>query len=319
MAGGSGTRLWPSSTSHHPKQFLNIPGDKKNTFFNAALDRAVSVIEPAKGGRIIIIAGKEHKWHIEKICSLYNSNIKKCMYFIIEPSAKNTAPALALACIFAEITANKSRNMVVLTSDHIIEPESVWTKQACVLSEYTKKEGLAVFGIKPVKAETGYGYIEADMSNKDDKGVLPVLSFREKPDSATAEKFIKSGNFFWNSGMFAFNTGFMLNEFKNNAGEVVLPFLKLQPPSKEDWDTAEGLNILKNMKGLQDAYNNTHNATGISEWTKTFLLSMLNTFALFSVPALISSCFAYSSQLPTSHQLYSDIIIITFLHFSAIA
>jgi mannose-1-phosphate guanylyltransferase/mannose-1-phosphate guanylyltransferase/mannose-6-phosphate isomerase len=254
MAGGSGTRLWPASNRQHPKQFLAMPGEKIKTFFNAALDRALNVTAP--DGRIIIIAGNNHVPHVKKICSLYGKDALQKMLLIPEPAAKNTAPAIACAAIYTQRVAKNNRNMLVLTSDHIIESEKDFAEQAVKLSAYTKYSSLAVFGITPRYAETGYGYIETAGTGNDDTPV-PVKSFHEKPGKETAQKYLEAGNFFWNSGMFAFSTDFIIGEFKKYSPEVLSAFEQLAAPGEKDYANYGGLSVLEKWPGLEEAYANT--------------------------------------------------------------
>jgi len=255
MAGGSGTRLWPASNEKHPKQFLAMPGGGK-TFFDAALTRALSVIDA--GGRVIIIAGNNHLPHIKKSCSSYNTETLQKIVLIPEPAAKNTAAAIACASVYARLTAKKNRALLVLTSDHIIESAEDFARAATKLSAYIKDSALAVFGITPRYAETGYGYIEVPgVKQNDDGAPLPVISFHEKPDKMTAQKYREAGNFFWNSGMFAFSSDFISGEFKKYSPDVFSPFEKLVTPTENDYTKYDGLSTLEKWPGLEKAYADT--------------------------------------------------------------
>jgi mannose-1-phosphate guanylyltransferase/mannose-6-phosphate isomerase len=253
MAGGSGTRLWPASSLKHPKQFLPLPGQNEKTFFHAALDRALAVTGAGEG-RVIIIAGAAHVPHIENICSSYRQSDTRRMVLIPEPEAKNTAAAVACAAVFAECTSNAARrSILVLTSDHVIRPEADFLKQTRDLEPRIRGGGLAVFGINPHTPETGYGYIEAAAPPLSG-GIFAVKSFHEKPDKAQAEKYLKAGNFFWNSGMFAFSSDFILNEFKKNALLVSSPFERLSAPEAGAYTNRGGLCVVEAWRGLDAAY-----------------------------------------------------------------
>ncbi|MDR1256740.1 MAG: NTP transferase domain-containing protein, partial [Spirochaetaceae bacterium] len=227
MAGGGGTRLWPASGNGCPKQFMPIPNQEK-TFFHAALDRAFAVTE-ADGARVIVIAGRAHIPHIKNICAEYPEHCLRRVTLIPEPQAKSTAAAIVCAAMFAERAPNTAardgqpRCMLVLTSDHIIEPEADFVKQVRALEPHVRDGALAVFGIQPHSAETGYGYIETAGNATMDDGVYTVASFHEKPDRTTAERYLQAGNFYWNSGMFMFRADFILNEFRKNASGVLSP------------------------------------------------------------------------------------------------
>jgi len=248
MAGGSGTRLWPASSSRLPKQFL--PASEKSTFFSMALERALAVT--GKSGRIIIIAGKSHIPHVITNASKLSIAEKKRLLVISEPAAKNTAPAIACAVANSHLCGGEK--MLVLTSDHIIKPLEIFKKDTALAAAAVKEGTLAVFGIPPSRPETGYGYIETGKVKND--GVYNVRAFHEKPDSQTAKKYTASRRFFWNSGMFAFDISFMANEMRLLAPEVFLPFEKLKLPKKTEYTVSKGIKMLA-WHGLEAAYRKT--------------------------------------------------------------
>jgi mannose-1-phosphate guanylyltransferase/mannose-1-phosphate guanylyltransferase/mannose-6-phosphate isomerase len=272
MAGGFGTRLWPVSNSRKSKQFLSISGDETASFFSAAVERALSVIDKADG-RVIIIAGKSHVPHIVEACAAFSPEERKYLVLIPEPAAKNTAPAIACAVLYADWVSGVERNMLVLTSDHIIPPLATFQIDASAAEAFARQDKLAVFGISPTKPETGYGYIEMTkrlsipQDGKNSGGgrrlsepeVYAVASFREKPDRKTAETYVNSGRFFWNSGMFAFSSRFLLEEFHRHAPEVIGPFKKLRAPDEQCYGVKAGLRILDEWPGLKNAYTEVKN------------------------------------------------------------
>jgi mannose-1-phosphate guanylyltransferase/mannose-1-phosphate guanylyltransferase/mannose-6-phosphate isomerase len=273
MAGGSGTRLWPASNSRKPKQFLSIseaasqgntPG---NSFFSSAVERALSVIDRTNG-RVIIIAGKNHVKHVVEACSRFSDAEKKQMVLIPEPIGKNTAPAIACGATYIDWAAGEERNVLVLTSDHIIQPLETFKIDASAAEAFAQQDKLVVFGIPPAKPETGYGYIETAKKlsipregeavsrthRLSEPDVYSVASFREKPDLKTAKKFIASKKFCWNSGMFAFSSRFILGEFRHNAQDVIRPFEKLRSPDERAYRMEKGLRILEEWQDLENAY-----------------------------------------------------------------
>ncbi|MDR1219955.1 MAG: mannose-1-phosphate guanylyltransferase [Treponema sp.] len=252
MAGGSGTRLWPLSNSMKPKQFLPVPTDRNNNFFKLSLERAFSLING--DGRIIIVAGKSHVSHIISSCAGRNEAQKRRITVIPEPEAKNTAAAIACALVFIEKTAaGQNRKIFVMPSDHLVEPKEVFTAQSLVFANHIEMENLAIFGIRPVAPETGFGYIEINRSDVK-KEVMKVVSFHEKPDKSTAERYLESGNFYWNSGMFAFSSGFIKREFLKYAEDIITPFEALSVPEKDAYSIKDGLAILEHWKGLAETY-----------------------------------------------------------------
>jgi len=246
MAGGSGTRLWPASSSRLPKQFL--PADEKSSFFSMALERAFALT--GKDGRVIVIAGISHVAHVIADAAKFSAAEKKRLLVIGEPAAKNTAAAIACSVALSQLSGS-GRNMLVLTSDHIIKPLEVFKADAALAAAAAKAGKLAIFGIPPVRPETGYGYIE---TGKEEGGVYDVKAFHEKPDAATAKKYGESKRFFWNSGMFAFNADFMAEQFKLLCPQVFLPFEKLKKPAAEDFSLSRGVRVLSAWRGLKNAY-----------------------------------------------------------------
>ena len=258
IAGGSGTRLWPASSTWTPKQFLPtpIPG-VQGSFFNLAIERALAVITKEKDSRIIIVAGRHHVTHIIKACEKYSTDEKEHIVLIPEPEAKNTAPAICCALNYIDWMSGEERKVIVLTSDHIISPLDRFVIDATAAEAFAQADRLAIFGIKPKGPETGYGYIEADQlvsSPAEEPNVYKVASFREKPDQETALEFIKSGNFYWNSGMFAFSSVFMLNEFRRSVPALTQPFEKLRAPDERSFRIERGLRILWDWMDLKIAY-----------------------------------------------------------------
>ena len=254
MAGGSGTRLWPVSNSKKPKQFLPAGNGKVDTFFSLSLERALRVIDK-DSGRVIVIAGKSHLPFVIEACSVLDSANKKRLVLIPEPEAKNTAPAIACAVTYSRRTGDQNNSMLVLTSDHIIKPVEVFTGNAETAADYSKSDRLVVFGIPPSRPETGYGYIKAGKELAENIHV--VDTFLEKPDMETAQKLLKSGQFFWNSGMFAFNCDFMAEEFRRNAAKVIRPFEQLHAPDEKSYTESRGVKVLDGWKGLDSAYRQT--------------------------------------------------------------
>ena len=255
MAGGSGTRLWPASSSRLPKQFL--PASGKASFFSMAVERAIALTK--SGGTVIVIAGKSHVPHVVADLAKLSAAKRKRLVVIVEPAAKNTAPAVACAVSFSLLNGAE-RNMLVLTSDHIIQPLETFKADASLAASCAGRSAqtgrLVVFGIPPTRAETGYGYIEAGMT-KVAPGVNRVTAFHEKPDEPTARKYAASKKFFWNSGMFAFSSDFMAEQFRRLAPEVIGPFEKLKAPGADSFAVSNGVRILQKWPGLENAYRKT--------------------------------------------------------------
>jgi len=251
MAGGSGTRLWPASSSRLPKQFL--PASDNSSFFSLALERAFAVT--GKNGKVTVITGKAHIPHIVADTAKLTAGEKKRLLVIGEPSAKNTATAVACA-VSLSLFGGDNKNMLVITSDHIIKPLKVFKADSTLACTCAKEGKLAVFGIPPLRPETGYGYIEAGVNTG---GTFNVTAFHEKPDPQTAKKYTASKRFFWNSGMFAFNSDFIAEQFRLLEPDVFLPFEKLKKPAPKDFSSSRGIKILNSWNGLETAYRKAKN------------------------------------------------------------
>jgi len=256
MAGGSGTRLWPASSTIKPKQFLPVAMSKKDTFFSLSLKRAFQVTKK-ESGKVIVITGKSHLHYVITACSELSPAEKKQIVLIPEPEAKNTAPVIACAITYSGKIGNKDNNMLILTSDHIIRPLEKFQDDAILAKKLSTQDKLVVFGISPTRPETGFGYIKT--ARIIDDNIYDTVAFLEKPDLKTAKKFTMSKKYFWNSGMFAFNCKFMKEEFHRLADDVIMPFELLKIPGEREYSRIKGLRILDNWKGLDKAYKNTKN------------------------------------------------------------
>lgn len=201
LAGGSGTRLWPLSRQNFPKQFLALNGEL--SLLQQTLLRANSI----ECKQTLIVSNDAHYF----LCQEQLQNFNATSTYLLEPCARNTAPAIACAAHHLLQIAGPDAVMLVLPSDHWIADDESWKDAMLTGAQYAKENNAIVtFGIKPDSPKTGYGYIEAgkQLANK----VHQVLSFREKPTSDTAEEFIAQGNYFWNSGMFVCTAGVYLEE-----------------------------------------------------------------------------------------------------------
>lgn len=198
MAGGSGERFWPFSRRKKPKQLLKLTSPDK-TMIEEAIERIAPLI-PLKD--IFIITSELLQPIIrEALPEIPPENI------IAEPAKRNTAPCIALAAAVivekyaAEGIAPNAISMSVLTADHLILDAIKFHQTVAIALNHAEQTGdLVTIGIKPTRAETGYGYIEVGSQFLD--AILPVKSFREKPDAKSAEEFVLSQKFLWNSGMF---------------------------------------------------------------------------------------------------------------------
>ena len=203
MAGGVGERFWPKSRKSLPKQFLNLAGD--HTMIQDTVDRLLPIVSIDD---IYIVTGEIYKDLIqEQLPSLPVQNI------ILEPSARNTAACIGLAAVHIQNQCGDSI-MVVLPSDHVIKDEENFRDMLIKGSDVASDgPNIVTIGIVPTHPEVGYGYIKIDNDNKTDH-VTKVERFVEKPDRMTAEAYLASGHYLWNSGMFMWSTSTFLNNMK---------------------------------------------------------------------------------------------------------
>jgi mannose-1-phosphate guanylyltransferase len=207
MAGGAGTRFWPVSTETRPKQFLRLHGPR--SLIQQSYDRACAVC-PAE--RILVLTNARFVplCH-EQLPELPEENV------IGEPMRRDTAAAVALAALVARARWGDP-TMAVLTADHLIEPVELFQRCLCSAAHAARASGQALytFGVQPGFASTGYGYLQRGEPLLDDQGVrhFKLRCFREKPDAETARRYLASGEFYWNSGMFVWQTAAILKELE---------------------------------------------------------------------------------------------------------
>ena len=209
LAGGSGTRFWPASRKGRPKQVLGMGPDPSLPLIGHTL-RRVATLCPAP--QMIVATG-------EALVDVTREALPQLGEgsFIAEPVARNTAPCIAWG---AQIIARRDPEAVimVLPSDHHIEDEPEFRRILSLALDSAAQGTITTVGIKPTRAETGYGYIEADQQRA--PGVLSVNRFEEKPDLATAERYVASGKHFWNSGVFFFRAADMLRAVEEHLPAV---------------------------------------------------------------------------------------------------
>ncbi len=202
MAGGGGTRLWPLSRKDRPKQFLKIIDDR--SMFQIAIDRLTDIFN-IDHIYVVTVASQVEGLH-QEYPSLPREN------FIIEPLPRGTASVVGLAAAYLK-EKDPEAVMAVLTADHIIENVELFHQLLTDGYNYALKNHLVTLGIEPTYAATGYGYIHAGESLPAGQG-MQVKQFVEKPDQDTAKKYLESGEYFWNSGMFIWHTNVIMQEFK---------------------------------------------------------------------------------------------------------
>lgn len=223
MSGGSGTRLWPLSRKNKPKQFLNLFGT--SSLFQNTLTRLEGV--PALDAPIIV-CNNDHRFMVaEQLHEINNTNAT----IILEPCARNTAPAIVVAALQAQSNGNDPL-LLVLAADHVIHDQTAF-HQAILKAKTAAEQGkLVTFGIIPTSPHTGFGYIEAQEKDT----LSQVTAFVEKPDADTAQRYLDSGNYYWNSGMFMFKASTIISELERFAPDMLSSCQQALAESKTDLD-----------------------------------------------------------------------------------
>ncbi|MFW6092720.1 MAG: mannose-1-phosphate guanylyltransferase/mannose-6-phosphate isomerase [Pseudomonadota bacterium] len=223
LAGGSGSRLWPLSRELFPKQFHALFGD--DSLLQSTLRRARCTTEQPP----VIVCNEEHRFLVAEQARQIGQPWQR---ILLEPEGRNTAPAIALAALEV-CQAHGDGLLLVLPSDHLVVDTEAFVAAARLAAEAASDGGLVTFGIQPTAAETGYGYIEAPGARAGDPAV-PVRSFVEKPDAATAARLVAGGGHFWNSGMFVFGAKAYLEELGRWQGDMLAKVQAAYAAGEED-------------------------------------------------------------------------------------
>jgi len=227
LSGGSGTRLWPLSRKQYPKQLLNLTGGEY-TMLQETINRVQQFSSP------IIVCNEDHRFMVAEQC--HSIGIKPSA-IMLEPVGRNTAPAIALAAIEAQ-KQDPDAIIAVFPADHVIENQQEFEQSLQTAIEAAKQDKLVTFGIVADKPETGYGYIKASShpelvskSQPDNDTLVGRTSLRqnyfnvekfvEKPNLQTAQQYIESGDYYWNSGMFVFKAAVYLNALQQTNPKII--------------------------------------------------------------------------------------------------
>lgn len=209
MAGGSGSRLWPLSRQLNPKQFLPLTGE------GSMLQETLKRLEPLEHRAPLLICNEEHRFLVaEQVRQQGVSDAR----ILLEPEGRNTAPAIAVAALQA-IAEEPDALLLVLAADHLIRDVEKFHESISHAQTLAEGNHLVTFGIVPTHAETGYGYIQRGEELKDFG--FQVKRFVEKPDSNTAEDYLATGGYYWNSGMFLFSAKRYLDELERFQPAIV--------------------------------------------------------------------------------------------------
>lgn len=247
LAGGSGTRLWPLSRKSYPKQFAPLLGEE--TLFRAAVRRLSGATEALRFDRPLILTAPDFRFVVMEQLGLDGVQPEAVM---IEPAARNTAPAILAAALYL-VEKKGDAIMLVTPSDQVMPDSAAFHAAVGRGLEAVRKGNIVTFGIQPTHAETGYGYLE--LTEKPDAALSPVAlaRFVEKPDAERAAVMLAQGNFLWNAGIFLFSAKDLVAAFEALAPDFLEPvraavahaqqdldFLRLSP---EKWDDVEDRSI----------------------------------------------------------------------------
>ncbi len=215
LCGGTGSRLWPLSRESYPKQYLNLIDDSSKTLLQQTLERLSGITNQDDP---ILICNEEHRFIVAEQLRSINVKPKK---IILEPFARNTAPAIAIAALKA-VEDGSDPILFVLASDHLIKDNQQFIKSISAAKQCAEKGNLVTFGIIPTSPEVGYGYIESiEPLDIDSLDTSPISKFIEKPGIETAKKLVSDPRFTWNSGMFLFKASVFLKELEKYSPQVI--------------------------------------------------------------------------------------------------
>ena len=320
LAGGFGERLWPASSPENPKQFMTLSGGR--SFLQSSVFRALSL---DVSGKILIVTRKDLLDSCVKQCKemvsgvneKFGAKILTDVCVLAEPTPRHTAAAVMSAALFLEKSQPDVKHTVlVLTSDHVIEPVSAFALDCQKAAECAEKGNLVCFAIPPTEASTGYGYIKSGENLGD--GVFKIAQFKEKPDAKTAAEYLSSALYSWNSGMFAFTTQFLLSEMQKCTPEVSAAFKIVSEGEipEERREGQIGVSVIERWRELEAAYSATPPVaidTALAEKTEnacavraTFSWTDVGSWDVFS--SLSSSVCPHTAEVEASGNfVYSDI------------
>lgn len=262
LAGGFGARLWPASTAGQPKQFMSVSDNL--SFLQMSIKRAFS-LKPS--GRIIVATRSDLADACAEQCEDFAKNLDeeervqflKKICVLAEPKARHTAAAIMLGTYFVQkISGNTTHTVLVLTSDHLIGDEEKFFADCKKAALAAAQKFFVCFSIVPTEPSSEYGYIKTGgvMSDliSDLTDVYRIEHFKEKPDLETAKKYVESGNYWWNSGMFAFDAESMENDMKNLTPEIFDAFSFVRESSAPKARVLCGIEIYDDWEAMTKTY-----------------------------------------------------------------
>ncbi len=257
LAGGFGERLWPASTPEFPKQFMALSDGI--SFMQKSILRALSVISD---GKIFIISRPEICNELTKqvdslkatLSQEQKTKIENDLYVIAEPSSRHTCPPLLLTCKLLKLMDSKEHTILVLTSDHVISPMENFISDCKKAASFAQQGKFVCFAIPPYEPSTGFGYINMGEPLDSENSVLKIDSFKEKPNFETAKKYLESGKYAWNSGMFGFTDSLFISEIKQYENEMFNLFEKFNNAQLPNIQLLNSTKYIENWEPLNEAY-----------------------------------------------------------------
>lgn len=246
LAGGSGTRFWPLSRHLYPKQLLRIMGGE--TLIQQTMRRVLCCVQP---DRVLISTNALQAESIRFQLAEWKDALQN--NFLLEPEGRNTAPAIGLAACRV-LQSDPDGCMLVLPADHVIKENARFQAAVSLATELAANGYLVTFGVKPIRPETGYGYIQPNrrvrLGSKRSLIGHPVARFVEKPDAQTAQRYLRSGNYFWNSGMFVWRASVILEELERHQPALTRSVKELASQAKPTGITEEFAKAYKQLPSI---------------------------------------------------------------------
>jgi mannose-1-phosphate guanylyltransferase/mannose-6-phosphate isomerase len=232
LSGGAGTRLWPVSRKAHPKPFMALADGE--TLAEKTFRRAKAVSQNAP---VVTVTSRDYFFYMRDLYE-QTPGVSHSEHFLLEPMGRNTAPAIALAALHVKEQWGHDAVMLVMPADHLIRDQDAFAEDVAKARALANRGHLVTFGIFPTHAETGYGYIRQGQSLSP-ANCHKVAEFVEKPDETTALEYLESGEYHWNSGMFCYQAGVLLDALEEHAPEVYEAALRVWEQSDKSSEVIE--------------------------------------------------------------------------------
>jgi len=258
LAGGFGERLWPASSPECPKQFMTVAGNC--SFLQTSIQRALAL---DVSGRIVIVTRYDLVEpcidHCVRLADQESEENRAALYknlsVLAEPSPKHTSAAVMAGTYFIQKSEpGKKHTVLVLASDHVINPVGLFVDDCKKAAEAAEKGFFVCYAIPPVEPAVGYGYIKTGKALSSDNSVFTIDDFKEKPDRETAVRYLEEGSYWWNSGMFAFDADFFFREMKLCTPEVYNAFSPVREGTVPVPESQNGIGIVRNWPEMEETY-----------------------------------------------------------------